>query len=77
MWQWKGVRGGRKDNRKEYIRILPAFVVDQVLMGALLVRGLLQAHIEDLGIVEQLLVEAQDLLVLAVHGWRHDCTRKN
>lgn len=61
----------------EYIRILPALVVDQVLVRALLVGRVLQAHLEDFGIVEQLLVETQDFLVLAVHGWRHDCTRKN
>jgi hypothetical protein len=61
--------------KKEYIRILPALVVDQVFVRALLVGRVLQAHLEDFGIVEQLLVEAQDFLVLAVHGWRHDCTR--
>jgi hypothetical protein len=48
--------------------------VDQIFVRALLVGGVLQADLEDFGIVQQLLMEAQDLLILAIHRWRHNCS---
>lgn len=67
---------GKKCNKSD-LRILPALVVDLVFKGALLVAGVLVANIQDLGIVKDLMVEAEDLLVLAIHGNRsHFCRRK-
>lgn len=67
---------GKKCNKPD-LRILPALVVDLVFKGALLVAGVLVANIQDLGIVKDLMVEAEDLLVLAIHGNRsHFCRRK-
>ena len=60
----EGKRGGN-------LRILPPFVVDEVLVDALLVVPVLQPDIQDLCIVEDVVVEAKDLFVLAVHGRRH------
>ncbi len=57
--------------RGENLRILPPFVVDEVLVDALLVVPVLQADIQDLCIVKDVVVEAKDLLVLAVHGRWH------
>lgn len=67
---------GKKYNKSD-LRILPALVVDLIFKGALLVVGVLVANIQDLGIVKDLMVEAEDLLVLAIHRNRsHFCRRK-
>ena len=67
---------GKKSNKPD-LRILPTLVVDLVFKGALLVSGVLVANIQDLGIVKYLMVEAKDLLILAIHGDRsHFCRRK-
>lgn len=51
--------------------------MDLVFKGALLVIGILVANIQDLGIVKDLMVEAKDLLVLAIHRKRgHFCRRR-
>jgi hypothetical protein len=42
--------------------------VDLVLEATLLVVALIRFDISDLGLVEQLMMEAEDLLVLAVRG---------
>lgn len=51
-------------------RILPALVVNKELKGVLLV-AVSVPHVKDLGIVEDVMVETQDLLVLRVHRRGH------
>lgn len=62
--------------KKPNLRVFPAFVVDLILKGTLLVIWVLVADIQDLGVVKDIMVEAQDLLVLAIHGRSHLCRRK-
>lgn len=52
------------------LRVLPALVVDLVFKGALLVVGVLVANVQDFSIVKNLMMEAEDLLILAIHGNR-------
>jgi hypothetical protein len=62
-------RGQTEDSeRLQYIRVFPSLVVDLVLEATLLVVALIRFDISDLGLVEQLMMEAEDLLVLAVRG---------
>jgi hypothetical protein len=50
----------------EYVRVLPSFVVDLVLKTTLCIIAFVGPHISDFGLVEQLMMEAKDLLVPAV-----------
>lgn len=58
--------GGRGRNS----RILPALVVNKEFKGILLV-AVSVPHVEDFGIVEDVMVETQDFLVLRVHRRGH------
>lgn len=53
------------------LRVLPALVMNLVLHGAFLVGWVRQPDLQNLRIVQDLMMEAEDLLVLAVHGRRH------
>lgn len=48
-----------------------------VLKRTLLVAGVLVTNIQDLGIIKDLMVEAKDLLILDIHGWRHYVERES
>lgn len=50
--------------------------MDKILEFTLLIVRVLVPHIKDLCIIEKFLVEAEDLLVLAVQGSRHLDSRK-
>lgn len=52
-----------KDSAYSYLRILPAFVVDSVFKGTLLVGTILVSHFEDLSLIEYFMMKAQDFLV--------------
>jgi hypothetical protein len=45
--------------------------VDLILIRTFLVVGILVADTQNLGIVEDFMMETEDLLVLAVHGGSH------
>jgi hypothetical protein len=49
-------------------RVLPALVVDSVLEAALLVVAFQGLHVQDLGFIQQLMMEAKYFLIFAV-GW--------
>lgn len=57
------------------LRILPALVMDLVLVRGFLVILVGVSRVEHLCFVEQFVVEAKRLFVLAIHGswrsWRH------
>jgi len=62
------------------LRVFPAFVVDSVLETTLLIVAFHGFHFEHLGLVQKLMMKAEGLLVLSVHGlwcWsrRHVCSR--
>lgn len=65
----------RQASRQD-LRVLPALVVHLVLERALLVGGILVSDVKDLGIIQDLMVEAKDFLVLAVQSGRHLGRRK-
>lgn len=49
------------------LRILPAFVMDKVLGGAFLVGWIRKLRFQDFGFVEQLMVKAEDPLILCIY----------
>ena len=61
-----GFEQTRDSERREYIRVLPPFVVDLVLEATLLVVALVRFYISDLGLIEQFMMKAEHLLVLAI-----------
>lgn len=61
----------------KHLRVFPALVVDKVFKLAFPVVGILMSQVEDLGIIEELLVEAEDLLFLGVQRGRHLEERKD
>ena len=50
------------------LRVLPALVVNLVHIAVALVVGILRFDVEDLGLVQELEVEAEHFLVLGVLG---------
>jgi hypothetical protein len=71
---------GRKTDsiarREEYLRVLPALVVNLVHVAVALVVGILGLDIEYLGLIQELEVEAEHFLILGVLGivslgWSH------
>ena len=57
--------------KRDNLRIFPPFIVNQVLEYTLLIGRILVTNLQDLGIVENVVVETQNLFILAIHG-RHD-----
>jgi hypothetical protein len=65
----QAVDGGKKQNKEiEYVRILPALVVDLVDIAIALVVGVFGLDIEYLGLIEEFEVETEHFLVLRVLG---------
>ena len=48
------------------LRVLPSFVVDAIFMWTRLVFGITSSDLQDLGFVEKLVVEAEDLLIFGI-----------
>ena len=68
-----GFEQTRDSERREYIRVLPPFVVDLVLEATLLVVVLIRLYLSDLGLIEQLMMKAEDLLILLECGFWSCC----
>lgn len=69
-------RRTRTENRNKDLRVLPPLVVDPVFQGTLLVPRNPVSHLQDLGIIQDLVVEAKDLLVLGEEGGGHGDPRE-
>lgn len=60
------LRTTRKSEIAEYVRVLPSLVVDLVLEASLLVVTFVWLHFNDLGLIEQFMMEAENFLVLDI-----------
>lgn len=68
-------RQGAGMSREKYIRVLPSFVMDLILVGTLEVARVYTPQIEDFGLVENVMMKAQDFFIFAITGlgcWSHD-----
>lgn len=77
MIRWQGNGPGGEDSKADEMgdsRVFPALVVDTVHVAIFLVSAVLDFDFQDLGLVEQFVVEAEHSLVLCVSslgGRRH------
>lgn len=62
--KWNASKAGQSG----HLRVLPALVVNLVHIAVALVVGILRFDVEDLGLVQELEVEAEHFLVLGVLG---------
>lgn len=61
-------------SRSKNLRVFPSLVVDQILIGALAVVGVRMLYIENLGFIQDLMVETKNFFVFLVShlgNWSH------